>query len=89
VTNSNTGNGTGTGQPGTGYPRAVRRAPTARRRTSVDDCWSTYRFYTANYMNWYYSNGERPSPHRIAQDIITDVDANPRSTSGLAVFNRN
>ncbi|MBP9032386.1 MAG: hypothetical protein KBG29_00745 [Pseudomonadales bacterium] len=92
VTNSNTGNGTGTGQPGTGYPRASTPRPYgAAQDASVDDNWSTYRFYTANYMNWYYSTTVSDRTRiEIAQDVITDiVDANPAIDFGLAVFNRN
>ncbi|MBK6281186.1 MAG: hypothetical protein IPF57_25235 [Gammaproteobacteria bacterium] len=92
VTDSNTNNGAGTGSPGSGYPRASAPRPYGSvKDASVDDNWKTYRFYTANYMNWYHSTTITDrSRIEIAQDVITDiVEANPAIDFGLAVFNRN
>ena len=92
VTNSNTGNGSGTGNPGSGYPRSSNPRPYgSSRQTSVDDSWTSYRLYTANYMNWFYSTTlvDR-SRIQVAQGVITDlINANPGIDFGLSVFNVN
>ncbi len=92
VNSSNTGNGSGTGNPGNGYPRSSSPRPYgSNRQTSVDDSWTSYRLYTANYMNWYYSTTlvDR-SRLEVAQGVITElINANPGIDFGLSVFNRN
>lgn len=92
VVNSNNGNGAGTGAPGNGYPRSSTPRPYgSSRQTSVDDSWTSYRLYTANYMNWYHSTTVVPRTRlEVAQDVITSlISANPGVDFGLAVFNRN
>jgi len=93
VSGSNTGNGTGTGSPGTGYPRSSTPRPYgASKDANVSSGWTTYRVYTANYMNWYYSAtlGVDRSRIDIAKDTIASiVDANPGIDFGLGVFNSN
>lgn len=92
VTNSNTGNGSGTGNPGGGYPRSSTPRPYgSSRQTSVSSGWSSYRIYNANYMNWFYSTTlvDR-SRIQVAQGVITDlINANPGIDFGLSVFNYN
>jgi type IV pilus assembly protein PilY1 len=93
--NNNSSNGSG---QSTGYPcntttgrNAVTGPYCSSRSGSVDDNWTTYRVYTANYMNWYYSTTlvERTRLD-IAQSVITNiVNGNPGIDFGLAVFNNN
>ncbi|MEN9903637.1 MAG: hypothetical protein RLZZ555_202 [Pseudomonadota bacterium] len=93
VDGSNPGNGSGTGAPGNGYPRSSTPRPYGSdRQTSVDDRWNTYRIYSANYMNWYYSTtlGVDRTRLDIAQEVIASlVQANPGIDFGLEVFNSN
>lgn len=93
IDGSNPGNGSGTGAPGDGYPRSSTPRPYgAVRQTSVDDNWTTYRVYSANYMNWYYSTtlGVDRTRLDIAQEVIASlVQANPGIDFGLLAFNSN
>ncbi len=92
VTASNNGNGSGTGNPGSGYPRSTAPRPYgSSKQSSVSGGWSSYRLYNANYMNWYYSTTlvDR-SRIQVAQSVITDlINANPSIDFGLSVFNAN
>jgi type IV pilus assembly protein PilY1 len=51
------------------------------------------RFYTSNYMNWYYDNSIVPAAKtsmQIAKDVITDlVKTNTAIDFGMALFNNN
>lgn len=95
--NGNNTSDNGSGQS-TGFPcntTTGRNSTTgpycSSRVSSVDDDWTTYRVYTANYMNWYYSTTlvERTRLD-IAQSVITNiVNGNPGIDFGLAVFNNN
>ncbi|MBK7521447.1 MAG: hypothetical protein IPI75_15175 [Gammaproteobacteria bacterium] len=91
VSDKEDGNGSGTGAPGNGYPRSSNPRPYGNRQTSVDDDWNTYRFYTANYMNWYYSTTLVTRTRiEVAQDVVTTlISGNPGIDFGLAVFNYN
>ncbi|MFC7408054.1 pilus assembly protein [Hydrogenophaga atypica] len=93
VVDSNNDNGTGTSNPGNGYPRSSTPRPYgSNRQTSVDDDWdSTQRVYTANYMNWHHST-ELTDRSRmdVARTVISSIiQANPGIDFGLAVFNDN
>lgn len=93
VKDSEAGNGSGAGAPGNGYPRDTKnvRPYNSSRDKKIADDWETYRFYTANYMNWYYSTTlvDR-SRIDVAQDVVsTLISANPGIDFGLAVFNNN
>lgn len=90
---SNNGNGTGTGNPGNGYPRTSSPTPYGNRQSGVGDGWTTYRVYSANYMN-YYHNPDIPKSNltrlAVAQRVVTEViRSSPDIDFGLAVFNNN
>lgn len=90
IADSNNGNGSGAGAPGNGYPRNTTGGY-GNRSTSVDDDWTTYRVYTANYMNWYHSTelADR-SRMDVARTVIANIiNGNPGIDFGLAVFNDN
>lgn len=90
IADSNNGNGSGAGAPGNGYPRKTSGGY-GNRSTSVDDDWTTYRVYTANYMNWYHSTelADR-SRMDVARSVISNIiNGNPGIDFGLAVFNDN
>lgn len=93
VTDRVTENGSGTGSPGAGYPRSTAPRPYGtERQRSVDDDWSSYRVYSANYMNWYHGTPVPATRTRleIAQEVIASiVNSNTGIDFGLAVFNRN
>ncbi len=95
VTSSNNGNGTGAGAPGNGYPRKASPRPygSALDSSLGSSSWGTYRLYTANYMNWYYSTTVVAVTRKkidIAKDVIKNlVSANPGIDFGLEIFNPN
>ena len=92
VSDSEDGNGSGAGAPGNGYPRSKSPQPYGSSRDKkVDDKWDAYRFYTANYMNWYHSTTLATLTRiEVAQNVVsTLISGNPGIDFGLAVFNDN
>lgn len=90
ISSSNPGNpGLGT----SGYPIVVKgnNTPYGTRNTSVGTGWTSYRVYTANYMNYYHSGigKDKPRIDVAKETIISLINANPGVDFGLGVFNKN
>ena len=92
IVNNNNNNGTGTNAPGNGFPRDVNGGY-GTRVANFGSNWTTYRVYTANYMNWWYSTTLPPAARSrmdIAREVVSNIiQSNPDIDFGLATFNDN